>query len=136
MSSDADSLAERYGAPSRGRRALVAVLGGAVVLALLGWLVWAIAGNANPAVSSEELTHDIVDDHTVTITVRLQYGDEPVDATCRVRAIAHDKTVVGELTVQPDPADGPDHSFDVSTDRRATAVEWLGCTADGQPQPK
>lgn len=135
MSSGTDSLADRYGAPSRTGRVLVVVIGGAIVLGLLGWLVWAIVGQANPAVSSMELTHDIVDDHTATITVRLQYGDEPVEATCRVRAIAHDKTVVGELTVHPDPAAGPDHSFDIATDRRATTVEWLGCTAADQPQP-
>lgn len=136
MSGTADSLTDRYGAPSPVRRVAVAVIGGTIVLAALGMLIWIIIGQSDPAVSSQELTNDIVDDHSATVTVRLQYGDDPVDATCRVRAIAHDKAVVGELTVHPDPADGPDHTFDIATDRRATAVEWLGCTAPGQPRPR
>ncbi|MEQ6900511.1 DUF4307 domain-containing protein [Nocardioides sp. YIM 152588] len=136
MTTDHDSLQQRYGAPSRGARLVVAVVGGVIVAALLVWLAWATMFNADPPVASQELTHDILDDHTATITVRLKYGDEPVDAACTIRAIAHDKTVVGEITVHPDPAEGPDHTYEVSTDRRATTVEWLGCTAPGQPRPR
>ncbi|TYL49994.1 DUF4307 domain-containing protein [Nocardioides sp. BGMRC 2183] len=136
MSTHDDSLDQRYGAPSRTGRVLVAVIGGAIVLAGLGWLAWATVFNADPPVTSQMITNDILDDHTATVTVRLQYGDEPVESSCTVRAVAHDKTVVGELTVHPDPADGPEHSYEINTDRRATAVDWLGCTAEGQPRPR
>ncbi|TIC83257.1 DUF4307 domain-containing protein [Nocardioides sp. GY 10113] len=135
MSTDQDSLEQRYGAPSRTGRIAVAAVGGAIVAALLGWLVWTADFWADPPVSSKMLTNDVLDDHTATVTARIQYGDGPVEATCTIRAIAHDKTIVGEVTVSPDPADGPDHTWEISTDRRATAVDWLGCTAEGQPRP-
>jgi hypothetical protein len=87
-------------------------------------------------VSSQEIGHEIVDDHTATITVRITYGDGPVEATCRAVAIAEDKMPVGEVAYSPDPDEGPDHVIEVRTDRRATTVQWDGCTTEGQPRPR
>jgi hypothetical protein len=134
VSSTPDSLRQRYGSPSRGGRLLVVLLGGLVVVAFLGWLAWATLFHADPAVSSQEIAHDVVDDHSATIKVRIEYGDEPVDATCSLRAISSDKAVVGETSFQPDRAGI--HEIGVRTDRRATTVEWLGCTTEGQPRPR
>lgn len=134
MSRTDDSLAARYGAPSRARRAGLLALATTVVLAFLGWLVWAILFHSNPEISSEEIGHEVVDDHTATIEVRIEADDDIEDATCSLRAISHDKAVVGETTYRPDPADGPIHQIQVRTDRRATTVEWLGCKAAGQPR--
>ncbi len=53
-----------------------------------------------------------------------------------MRAIAYDKEVVGELTFEPDPDAGPDYPVEIATARRATAVENIGCTAEGQPRPR
>ncbi|WP_181407463.1 DUF4307 domain-containing protein [Nocardioides sambongensis] len=136
MSTREDSLKDRYGAPSLTGRILVTVIGGAIVLAGLVWLGWATVFNADPPVKSEMIANDVLDDHTATVTVRLQYGDGPVETSCLVRAIAHDKVVVGEVTVHPDPDEGPDHTFEFNTDRLATAVDWVGCTAEGQPRPQ
>lgn len=136
MSSRSESLAERYGAASRGGRTVVLVGAAVVVAAFLGWLAWAMLFHADPAVSSQEIGHEIVDDHTASIQVRISYGDGPVDATCSLRAIAHDKSVVGETSFEPDPDAGPVHEVEVRTERRATTVEWLGCTAPGQPRPR
>ncbi|WP_435771753.1 DUF4307 domain-containing protein [Nocardioides sp. SYSU DS0651] len=136
MSTPPDSLAERYGAPSRRGRLVVLVVAGALTVAFLGWLAWATVFHADPAVSSQEIGHEIVDDHRATIKVRIAYGDDPVDATCRLRALAHDKAVVGETTYEPDPDAGAVHEIDVRTERRATTVEWIGCTAEGQPRPR
>ena len=134
MSSAPDSLAQRYGAPSRGRRTVLVVLVVAVVAAFLAWLLWAMLFHANPPVSSEEVGHQIVDDHTATIKVNVQYGDGPVEATCVARAISHDKAVVGEQSFTPDPKDGPTYEVTVKTERRATTVEWIGCKAADQPR--
>lgn len=132
--SSPDTLARRYGAPSRGRRLVAIALAVVVSVTFLGWLVWAMLFHADPAISSEEIGHRVIDDHSATIEVRIQYGDGPVDATCKLRAISHDKAVVGELTFEPDPADGPTYDIAIKTDRRATTVEWIGCTTEGQPR--
>ncbi|MCX6402123.1 MAG: DUF4307 domain-containing protein [Propionibacteriales bacterium] len=129
-----DTLVRRYGAPSRGRRLAVIVLAVLVSATFLGWLLWAMLFHADPAVSSEEIGHQVIDDHNATIEVRIQYGDGPVDTTCDLRAISHDKAVVGELTFEPDPADGPTYDIAIKTDRRATTVQWIGCKTEGQPR--
>ncbi len=136
MSTSADSLAQRYGTPSRGRRRMLVVVAVAVCAAFLGWLLWAMLFHAAPAVSSAEIGFEVVDDHTATIKVRVEYGDEPVDATCSLRAISHDKAIVGEQAFSPDPAEGPVYELTVKTERRATTVEWIGCTTEGQPRPR
>ncbi|WGX98144.1 DUF4307 domain-containing protein [Nocardioides sp. L-11A] len=128
------SLAQRYGAPSRGRRTAVVVGAVVVAVAFLGWLLWAMLFHANPAVSSEEIGFRVVDDHTATIKVRVSYGGDPLDATCVARAISHDKAVVGQLSVTPSRQDGAVEEFTVRTERRATTVEWIGCKAAGQPR--
>ena len=136
MSTRSDSLSARYGRPSTAGRTVVVVVAGLLTLSFLGWLAWAALFHADPAVSSREVGHEIVDDHTATIQVRVEYGDGPVDATCSLRAISHDKAVVGETSFEPDPAEGPTYEIEVRTERRATTVEWLGCTAPGQPRPR
>ena len=134
MSTVPDSLRQRYGSPSRGGRVVVLAVAGVIVVGFLGWLTWATLFHADPAVSSQEIGHDVLDDHTATIKVRVEWGDGPVDATCSLRAIAADKAVVGETSFEPD-SDGL-HEVQVRTERRATTVEWLGCTAPGQPRPR
>ena len=54
-------------------------------------------------------------------------------ASCTLRAFAEDHTVVGELVFVPE--DGRSDQ-DVRTERRATSVELLGCTAPGQNHPR
>ncbi|QYJ04149.1 DUF4307 domain-containing protein [Nocardioides panacisoli] len=135
MSGTSDSLAERYGAPSPARRALVFALAAALILPASAWLLWVTVSHADPAVASQEIGHEIVGDHTATVTARIKYGDGPVAATCTARAIAADKTVVGEIAFQPTP-DQAEHTVELATDRRATTVDWLGCTAEGQPRPR
>ena len=136
MTVPSHSLAERYGAPPRWRRPLliglvVVVVGGFAVL----W-AWITVVQSDPTVSSELITSEIVDDHEATAVIRVQYGDDPVEAHCTVRAIAHDKTVVGEETFEPSRDGGQDNTVTIRTERRATAVENIGCTADGQPRPR
>ena len=135
MSAPSDSLAERYGAPARWRGRLLLA---AVVVLVAGlsayWFVWVIPEQSDPAVSSQLIRSDIVDDHQATAVIRVTYGDDEVGAHCTVRAIAVDKTVVGEAPFTPDQAG--DYDVTIATERRATAVENVGCTTEGQPRPR
>jgi hypothetical protein len=127
-------LADRYGAPSawRGR----AVVGVAVVLAaaFLGWLGWTIWAQVTPEVRSDLVSFDVVDEHTATATVDIRLAEEDVEASCTLRAYAEDKVVVGELVFTPSGS-GPTEQ-EIRTEREATAVELLGCTAPGQNRPR
>ncbi len=131
-----DSLAERYGVPSpRRRRVLV---GATVVLAVvfLGWLAWTVAGHTRTQVTSELEGFSVLDDSTVSVVLVVSLADDDVEATCRLRAIAEDHATVGEVAFTPDPAAGQRQEVVIRTERRATSVEKLGCTAPGQPRPR
>ena len=131
-----DTLAERYGvaAPWR-RRALV---GGCALLVLVfgTWVVWTVYEHATPVVTSELETFDVLDDHAATAVLVVSLDSDGVRATCTLRALAEDHSTVGELTFTPDPGLGQRQVQTIRTDRRATSVNSLGCTAAGQDQPR
>lgn len=131
-----ETLAERYGVPSpRRRRALVVAT---VVLAVvfLGWLAWTVAGHTDTQVTSELEGFSVLDDSTVSAVLVVSLADDGVEASCRLRAIAEDHATVGEVAFTPDPGAGRRQVVEIRTERRATAVESLGCTADGQNKPR
>ena len=125
-------LAERYGTPSRWRRPLT--IGLAVVLAVVGltWLGWTAWFHGTPEASSELVTYQVTGDHEMKVRLDVTLGDG-VEATCRLRAFAEDHTTVGELAFTP--VEGVNEVV-IRTERRATTVEKLGCTAPGQPRPR
>ncbi|UMG91491.1 DUF4307 domain-containing protein [Nocardioides sp. TF02-7] len=86
--------------------------------------------------ASELVKHEIVDEHTVTVVLRVDLDDEASDPRCTVRALAPDKAVVGQQTFVPEETGQHDHTVEIATERRATAVEKVGCTAEGQPRPR
>lgn len=122
-------LAERYGKRAFSRRTLVALAVTTpiiVVIAVMG--AWAGLDSASPEVKSNQLTFEIVDEHTARTTVQVRMDDD-VEAECRVRAIAADKTSVGDLAFTPVPGR---NDVVVRTERRATSVEHIGCTTEDQ----
>ncbi len=125
-------LADRYGAPPRWRRPVT--IGFAVVLAVLSltWLGWTAWFHGNPDVSSDLVTFEVTSDREVRARLDVQVEDG-VEATCRLRAFAEDHTTVGEIAFGP--ARGANEVV-IRTERRATTVEKLGCTAPGQPRPR
>jgi hypothetical protein len=131
-----DGLAERYGAPSATRRRLLVAATVVVALVFLGWLVWTVAGNTRDQVTSELEGFTVVDDSTVSVVLLVSLADDDVVASCRLRAYAEDHNTVGELAFTPDPAAGQRQVVQLRTERRATAVESLGCTAAGQERPR
>jgi len=131
-----DSLAERYGAPSAHRRRLLVAATVVLALVFLGWLTWTVVGHTRTQVTSELEGFSVVDDSTVSVVLLVNLADDDVEATCRLRAYAEDHTTVGELAFTPDPGVGQRQEVEIRTERRATAVESLGCTADGQKRPR
>ncbi|MCD4525519.1 DUF4307 domain-containing protein [Nocardioides sp. cx-173] len=127
---------DRYGAPAPWRRR--ALLSGvvALVVAFLGWLVWTTVVHAAPPVDSDLISFDVVDEHTAVAVVHVELADDAVDPSCLLRAYAEDHSVVGELSFTPEPGDGERIEQTIRTERRATSVESVGCTAEGQSRPR
>ena len=125
-------LAARYGAPAPWRRTALVV--GMVVLGVvfLGWVAWVAWSHGTPAVESDLAGYDVVDEHTATAVVEVSL-DDGVRASCRVRALSEDHSTVGELAFTP--TDGR-NEVEVRTERRATAVELVGCTTPDEPRPR
>ncbi len=132
----AAALADRYGAPSPWRRRGVLIASVAVAVLFLSWLAWTSWVHATPPVDSELISFDVVDQHTALVVLQVELADDSVEATCLLRAFAEDHSVVGELSFVPDPSSGNRIEQTVRTERLATSVESIGCTAEGQPRPR
>ena len=128
-------LADRYGAPAPWKRPVLRVAITLLVLVSGGWLGWTIWEQSSPPVASGELTFTIVDDNTASTRFVIDLQDGVV-ATCTVRAYAEDHTLVGSVSFTPEPTPSGRVTQEISTDRRATSVELLGCTAPGQSRPR
>jgi hypothetical protein len=131
-----DALAQRYGAPSRARRGVLVGVCVALGLVFAGWLAWTVYEHSTPEVTSELESFSVDDDHAVTAVLVVSLADADVKASCTLRAYAEDHTNVGELTFSPDPQTGRRQVQTIRTERRATSVEKVGCTAPGQDQPR
>jgi hypothetical protein len=131
-----DRMAERYGAPAPWRRRATIASSTALAVVFLTWLAWTVYVHATPEVTSELETFSIEDDHTVTAVLVVALDNADVHASCTLRAYAEDHSTVGELTFTPDPSKGRRQVETIRTERRATSVEKVGCTAPGQDQPR
>lgn len=128
-------LAHRYGATSPTRRRLLIGLVALVAVVALAWLAWAAIYQSTPEVRSELVSYDVVDEHSATATLTVVRASASTSATCHFRALSEDHAIVGELarTVTTGAA-RQDIEVTIRTERRATSVESLGCTAPGQKQ--
>ena len=131
-----DPLADRYGRNRRSRWPVV--LSGLVGSAALGWLAWAVWLQSTPEITSSMHSYDIVDAHTVKADVVLRLRKADVRGTCVLRAYAADHSVVGELSFRTPAGRGTAYTLErkLRTERRATSVTLLGCTAPGQQHPR
>ncbi|CAI9407550.1 hypothetical protein HIDPHFAB_04805 [Nocardioides sp. T2.26MG-1] len=127
-------LADRYGAPAPWRRKALLVASVALAAAFLGWLGWTVWAQSTPEVESAMIGYDLVGEHEATATVHIDLADDDVEATCLLRAYAKDHSVVGELSFTPTGSGRTEQT--VRTERRATSVELIGCTAPGQNRPR
>ena len=94
------------------------------------------ASSTAPRRCTSQLTAwQIVDEHQVVANITVGRESQFTEASCRLRAIAEDHTVVGEVTVPV--TDGPEQQslrVEIRTERRATSVENVGCTTPDQPR--
>ena len=130
-------LQERYRSPRPVTRVVAVVIIVALVASGMSFLAWAVLFQSTPQVTSELSTWEIRDDHLVVAYLAVERDSQFVEASCRLRAIAADHTVVGEVTVPV--TDGPvrqSMEVEIRTERRATTVERIGCTAPDQPRPR
>ena len=129
-------LAERYGAPARGRRPLVVGVAALLVAAGIAWLVWVVLFHGRPEVTSQMIGFDVRGQHATTATFTVARSGRDVQASCLLRAFADDHAGVGERTVPV--GSGPAERrlrATVRTERKATTVDLVGCTARGQRAP-
>ncbi len=137
MSTLSPDLAERYGTPSRARRPLVVAVVAVLVVVALAWLAWVAVFHGRPAVTSQMVGFQVRGQHAAVATFEVARRDTGVSASCLLRASADDHAVVGELTVPV--SSGPAQrqlTSTVRTERRATTVELVGCTAADQARPR
>ena len=137
MSTHAPDLAERYGTRSRARRPLFVAGVALLAVAGLGWLLWVVLFHGRPQVTSEMVGYEVAGQHRTVAHFTVVRRAADVEASCLLRAFADDHSVVGELTVPV--TSGPlaaTHSVAVRTERRATTVDVVGCTAPGQDQAR
>jgi hypothetical protein len=115
------------------------VVAGVVALAVVGlaWLLWVMLFHGRPLVTSEMVGFDVAGQHAASARFTVVRRDADVRASCLLRAFADDHSVVGELTVPvTSGARTATRSATVRTERRATTVDLVGCTAPGQRQPR
>ncbi len=131
-------LEERYGHGRRWSRLTAWILGASVSVAFLGWLAWATWDHAQPTISSEFIGFSVIDEHQAEARFDVRRKDAAVSGTCIVRALAEDHSLVGEVVVpvEAGPKLKARMTRPIRTERRATAVELVGCTAPGQNRPR
>ncbi len=128
-----DDLARRYGAPAPWRRRLLAAAVALVVASFGVWLTWATIYHSEPAVTSTLISFEVQGEYDVGAVVDVSTQPGTTGTRCLLRALAEDHSVVGEVSFSVEPGQRR-YTEQVRTERRATALESLGCTADGQPQ--
>jgi hypothetical protein len=122
-------IAQRYAAQPSVWPKVFMVLVVVLVFALAGWLAWAIYVHSSPKVTSRMTGFTIVDEHTVVAKIDVDLRTGTTGASCLVRAYAEDHTPVGDATFVPEHGH---NEVTVRTERKATSLESVGCSADGQ----
>lgn len=120
---------ERYGdVRPPWHRAVARLLAAAVVVAGLGWVVWAGLHHANRDVRWDEVGFSVVDDSRLDLTFDV-IKDPEASATCRLEALNVAYAVVGVAQVEVGPADGRTSrlSAPITTQERAVSAVVKHC---------
>jgi hypothetical protein len=132
-----DGVADRYGTPSPARRHAIIIASGVVGVLALAWLAWAAWFQSTPDVQSSLRSFDVVDNHSASAVVAVKPRSKDVSASCLVRAFGEDHSVVGELNFKVAGVSGTTlREVTLRTEREATSVELVGCTAGDQSRPR
>jgi hypothetical protein len=127
-------LAERYGAAPRSRRPLLLALVGVLAVSGLAWVAWVMVFQSRPEVTSQLVGYHVRGEHAATATYTVVRRDAHVRASCLLQALADDHAVVGELEVPvTSGATSTRLTSTVRTERRAGAVQLVGCNTRDRP---
>ncbi|MCW2786503.1 MAG: hypothetical protein JWP74_3020 [Marmoricola sp.] len=96
-----------------------------------GWVAWAAWFNSDTAYDAELESFDVVSTHEVRVKMDIKVSKDHIKGSCLLRATASDHTIVGETnlsvaTIVKDQG----RWIPIRTERRATTVEKISCTAD------
>jgi hypothetical protein len=130
-------LQERYGSPRRTTPVVALVLVVALVASGVSFLAWAVFFQSTPQVTSQLTAWKVLDEHRVVANITVGRESQFTEASCQLRAIAEDHSIVGEADVPV--TDGPEKQtlqVEIRTERLATSVENVGCTAPDQQRPR
>lgn len=97
----------------------------------LGWLVWVIVDQSDPAARVELAAYEVVDDQTVRIRVEAKFRDDTVTGSCTFGTTAESHSPAGDTTLtfaEIREADGD--WIVIKTLERATTAEKKSCTGD------
>ncbi len=127
-------LGQRYGRGNPRRRLLAVAAVGVLGSAGLAWLVWVMLVHGRPLVQSDMVSFNVVDEHAAEATVTVVRRDQGTAASCLLRAQATDHSIVGELSFNVGPSAPVTSTLtrSIRTEREATSVSMVGCTAEGQ----
>lgn len=120
---------ERYGdIRPPWHRTAARLLAAAVIVAGLGWVVWAGLHQANRDVRWDEVGFSVVDDSRVDLTFDV-IKDPQASATCRLEALNVAYAVVGVTQVDVGPAEGRTsrQSAPIVTQERAVSAVVKHC---------
>lgn len=107
------------------------MLGVAFALLLGSWTLWTALWHANPPVSAQVLSFEVVSDSEVRVVLHVDRPDPSVAGVCTVITQATNYQQVGELDVRiaPGTARLTDVTVTVRTISRATSASLQGCHA-------
>ncbi len=129
-------LSQRYGSPSATRTKAVVALVVVVAAASLSWLVWVMLEHGRPEVQSSMVSFRAEGQHAAVARFDVVRRSADIEASCLLRALAADHTIVGELDVTVGPGDPTTQTLEktIRTERAATSVDLVGCSTDEQQQ--
>lgn len=108
-------LRERYGIKPKGKSNLWLGIFFSV-LAIL-WFIWSGTNIANPAIRSELISFNVVDEQKISITYSIKVRDLASAHSCKLVARDIDKNVVGEFTDQM-----PGNSLGIGSNLRTVEI--------------
>ncbi len=121
-------IAARYPRP---RRWPLITLGVVFAVLLGSWTLWTAVWHANPAVSAQVLSFDVVSDSAVQVLLHVDRPNPAIAGVCTVITQAENYQQVGELDVQIEPGTErlTDLKVTIRTISRATSASLKGCHA-------
>jgi len=125
---DEARIAARYPRPRRWPLITVGVVFG---LLLGTWTLWTAVWHANPPVSAQVLSFQVVSDSEVQVVLHVDRPDPSIAGVCTVITQAENYQQVGELDAQIEPGSDrlTDMTVTVRTIARATSASLQGCHA-------